>query len=227
MPGISEKPHSVLGWISHLPTPFSEQYNTSLFRKLWFIWDRTVVATLLDPKLLTAEEYGRLPDDGRRTELVRGRVVEMNRPFSSHGFLLSRLTALLWNFVDQGELGRVVSGNAGVITQRDPDSVRGPDVAFYSYQRIPRGARPEGYWTPAPELVIEIRSSSDRWKDVHQKVGEYLSADVLVVAVLDPETRRVHLFSADRETVILDASDVLTFPDILPGFEVVVGRLFD
>ena len=151
----------------------------------------------------------------------------MNRPFTSHGYLLSRITGLLWRFVDQHDLGRVVSGDAGVITQRDPDSVRGPDVAFYSYERIPRGPRPDGYWPASPELVIEIRSNGDRWKEIHQKVGEYLTAEVLTIAVVDPEPQRVYLLSADREMVVLNASDQLTFPDILPGFEIVVGRLFD
>ena len=185
------------------------------------------MATLLESRLLTAEEYGRLPNDGRPTELVRGKIVESNRPFTSHGYLMSRITALLWQFVDQHNLGRVVSGDAGIITQRDPDSVRDADVAFYSYERIPQGARPDGYWPASPELVVEIRSKEDRWKEIHQKVGEYLSADVLTVAVVDPEPQRVHIFSADRETVILDSNDVLTFPDLLSGFEIVVARLFD
>ena len=132
--------------------------------------ERMNMASLLESKLLTAEEYGRLPDDGRLTELVRGRIVELNHPFTSHGYLMSRISALLWQYVDQHKLGRVVSGDAGIVTQRDPDSVRGPDVAYYSYQRIPEGPRPEGYWTASPELVIEIRSGDDRWKDIHQKV---------------------------------------------------------
>src|SRR5205085_1615489 len=98
-----------------------------------------------------------------------GRIVETNRPFTSHGYLMSRVTALLWQFVDQNGLGRVVSGDAGVVTQREPDSVRGPDVSFYSYKRIPRGPLPGGYWPASPELVIEIRSNDDRWKEIHQK----------------------------------------------------------
>lgn len=185
------------------------------------------MATLLDENFLTAEEYGRLPDDGRLTELVRGKIVEMNWPFTSHGYHISRIGALLGRFVEQHGLGRMVCGGAGMITQRNPDSVRGLDVAFYSYRRIPRGPLPEGYWPVSPELVIEVRSKDDRWKDIHQKIGEYFSADVLTVAVVDSEQQRVYLFSADRETAVLNSSDQLTFPDILPGFEIVVARLFD
>ena len=185
------------------------------------------MTTLLESKLLTAADYGQLENDGRLTELVRGRIVEMNRPFTSHGYFLSQINAILWSFVEKNGLGRVVGGDAGLITHRDPDTVRGPDLAFYSYQRIPAGPLPSGYWPASPELVIEIRSESDRWKDIFQKVAEYLSADVLTVAVVDPVSKRVHVYSADNETQILNNADLLTFPDILPGFEIVVGSLFE
>ena len=155
------------------------------------------MVTTLKPKLLTAEEYGFLPDDGRVTELVRGRIVEMNRPFTSHGYHLNRIGYLLTQFVENQRLGRVVSGDAGVVTQRDPDSVRGPDVAFYSYQRIPRGPLPEEYWPASPELVIQVRSKTDRWKDVLQKVAEYLNADVLTVAVIDHSFVNAKTLQAD------------------------------
>jgi Uma2 family endonuclease len=184
------------------------------------------MSTLLESRLLTAEEYGRLPDDGRLTELVRGRIIELNRPFTSHGFYMNRIDYLMTQFVEQHRIGRIVVGDAGLVTQRDPDTVRGPDLAFYSYQRIPSGSLPDGYWPASPELVIEIRSESDRWKDILQKVAEYLSANVLSVAVIDPARQQVHLFS-DTETTVLNATDLLTFPEVLPGFEVVVGRLFE
>lgn len=106
------------------------------------------MTTLLDSKLLTAEEYGRLPDDGRLTELVRGRIVELNWPFTSHGYYINLVAHLLTQFVEQHRLGRIVGGGAGMVTQRDPDTVRGPDLAFYSYERVPRGPRPEDTGQP-------------------------------------------------------------------------------
>lgn len=185
------------------------------------------MSTALESKTLTAEEYGRRPDDGRLTELVRGRIVEINRPFTSHGYYMIRIGHLLSQFVEQRKLGRVVGGDAGVVTQRDPDTVRGPDLAFYSFNRIPPGPLPDEYWPESPELIFEIRSSADRWKDILQKVAEYLSANVLQVAVIDPVSQRVHVYSADQETTILNATDLLTFPDVLPGFEVAVAKLFE
>ena len=185
------------------------------------------MATEPEPKLLTAEEYGRLPDDGRLTDLVRGRIVAMNWPFTSHGYFVARISQLLTRFVEQHELGRVVGGGAGLVTERNPDTVRGPDVVFYSHQRIPRGPLPKGYWPASPELVIEILSENDRWKDIHQKVAEYLNADVPAVVVIEPVSHRAHVYTAENEPITLNATDLFAFPSLLPGFEVVVGRLFD
>ena len=96
-------------------------------------------------RLLTAEEYGRLPDDGRKTELVRGEVVEVKHAVTrgTGRFAASiRSTRIIGNFVEEHRLGRRLTNDSGVITERDPDTVRGADVAFYSFARVPPGPMP-------------------------------------------------------------------------------------
>lgn len=175
--------------------------------------------------LMTAEEYlHRAPTD-QPSELIRGRVVVMNPPFSAHGYWCGQFYFVLNQFVQANSLGRVISNDGGVITERDPDTVRGADVAYYSYQKVPRGALPEGYW-PTPELVVEVRSSDDRWPQIYKKVGEYLDAGVVVVCVVDPPTRSLHILRADQGAQILSETDTLTLPDILPGFAEPISRIF-
>ena len=96
-------------------------------------------------QVLTAEEYFTLPDDGRHKELVRGRVVEMNMPGFEHGEICVTVASILRAFVSERGLGRVVGNDSGILTERDPDTVRGADVSYYSYARVPRGRRPKGY----------------------------------------------------------------------------------
>src|SRR5262245_47494880 len=126
--------------------------------------------------LLTAEEYARLPDNGQPTELVRGRVVALNVPWPRHGQICTKVIMLLGGFVEQQQLGHLVSNDGGVVTERDPDTVRGPDVAFYGFDQVPPGPFPPGYLPVVPRLALEVRSASDRWAKVMLKVGEYLSA---------------------------------------------------
>ena len=121
------------------------------------------------PILLTAEEYAALPDDGRMTELVRGKVVEYPIPHSAHGYYCANVGCIILDYARKHDLGRAVSNNCGVKTEQGPDTVRGPDVAFYSYTRVPRGLLPDGYW-PTPELVFEVRSPSEQLKIVLAEV---------------------------------------------------------
>ena len=80
-----------------------------------------------------------------------------------------------------------------------------------------------------PELVVEVRSANDRWREILDKVSEYLYAGVLVVVVvvLDPEPQITDVFSADDPPRTLTAGEELSLPGILDGFRVRVGRFFE
>jgi Uma2 family endonuclease len=171
--------------------------------------------------LLTAEQYAELPDDGRCTELIRGKLVEVPQPTSTHGYYCANVGATIGAYVRANDLGRVVSNRCGVQTERNPDTVRGSDVAFYSYDRVPRGPLPKGYW-PAPELVFEVRSPSNSWPAITAKVAEYLAAGVKAVCVLDPDTASVGVYTADELPRRLTADEELTLPEVFPDFRVPV-----
>jgi Uma2 family endonuclease len=177
--------------------------------------------------LLTAEEYGRLPDNGRPTELLRGRIIPMNMPYPRHGQICSKIARIVGNFADENDSGHLVTNDSGIVTEREPDTVRGADAAYYSYARVPRGPFPQGYLSVLPELVFEVRSPWDRWSDILIKVGEYLNAGVIVVCVLDPEPQTVHVFYADRPVHVLTADQELTLPEVLGSFRVLVRRFFE
>jgi Uma2 family endonuclease len=177
--------------------------------------------------LLTVEDYLRLPDNGCPTELVRGRIVPLNVPNFRHGKLCNRLGRLLGNYADEHNLGHVLNNDAGVVTERAPDTVRGPDVSFYSYSRVPQGADPTGYPNVVPEVVIEVRSPSDRWAMVLAKVSEYLNAGVDLVYVVDGQSLSVFAYTADKPNATLSDDDELTCPPPLAGLRFRVRRLFE
>jgi Uma2 family endonuclease len=177
--------------------------------------------------LMTADEFGQRPDPGHPEELVQGRIISMPPPDRRHGYVCGQAYFVIRMFVDENDLGRVMSNDSGVITERGPDTVRGADVAYYSYARLPRGPLPAGYGPEVPELVVEVRSASDRWPDVLEKVAEYLGAGVVVVVVLDPRPQTAHVFGAEEAPRTLKAEDELVLPGLLEGFGVRVGRFFE
>ncbi len=77
-----------------------------------------------------------------------------------------------------------------------------------------------------PDLAVEIVSPNDRFSDVQAKVREYLAAGTRLVWVVWPEGRSVIVHGADG-VVELGPEDVLSGADVLPGFEVRVGQLFE
>jgi Uma2 family endonuclease len=184
-------------------------------------------ASATAPTPMTAAEFARRPDPGHPEELIRGRIVPMPQTTRRHGEICSQGVYLFRRFLDDHDLGRVVCNDAGVITERDPDTVRGADIAFYSYQRVPKGPMPSDYGAEPPELVVEVRSRSDRWPKVLAKVAEYLNAGVLAVVVLDDDSRTALLCLADQGPRRLGPDDELTIPEILPGFSVPVRRFFE
>jgi Uma2 family endonuclease len=186
---------------------------------------RTIMATA--EALLTAEAYRLLPDNGQPTELVRGRVVPMNMPGFRHGEVCAQVAYLLRRFLEEKPLGRVVTNDSGVLTERNPDTVRGADVSFYSYTRLPREQHPEGYPPAPPELIFEVRSPGDRWPEVLVKVTEYLRAGVHTVCVLDPQTETAHLHHTEHAPQILTAEQEFALPDLLGDFRVPVRRYFE
>jgi Uma2 family endonuclease len=178
-------------------------------------------------ELMTAEQFGQRPDPGYPEELVRGRVVAMSVPDRRHGYVCSKADRIIGNFVDTRGIGRVMCNDSGVITERGPDTVRGADVAYYSFSRLPTGMPPKGYGPEVPELVVEVRSANDRWREILEKVSEYLNAGVLVVVVLDPEPQIAHVFSADDPPRTLITEEELILPVVLGDFRVRVGRFFE
>jgi Uma2 family endonuclease len=130
--------------------------------------------------------------------------------------------------LDYHDIGHLLCNDAPVQTERDPDTMRGADVAYISYERRPRGPLPRDSYIPeVPELIFEVRSPTDRWSKIMIKVGEYIEAGVKKVCVLDEQTHTAHVYSANDPERVLTADEELTFPDILPGFSVKVGELFE
>jgi Uma2 family endonuclease len=127
----------------------------------------------------TGEEMFELGDIGR-AELVKGELVRMAPTGHLHGYIGFKFSKILGVFVDEHKLGRVLTGEVGIYTGRDPDTVRGADVAFISNERLAQ-VQSQSYLDVAPELIVEVMSPDDRWYDVDDKLMEYFDIGVQVV----------------------------------------------
>jgi Uma2 family endonuclease len=177
-----------------------------------------LMSAMPSAKLLTAEEFFLLPSppDGSQQELVRGEVVTMSPPGGMHGVSCAKATRRIGNFVEEHDCGTVTSNNAGLITGRGPDSVRGPAVAYWSKERLP--VVPLAYIEIAPDLLVEVLSPSNTSRQIREKLTEYFVKGVRMIWVIAPEDRTVTVYRTLQEGRILHESATVTGEDVIPGF---------
>lgn len=175
-------------------------------------------------EMITAEKLAEL-SLGKRVELVRGEIIEMTPPGGDHGSIVIALGGLLRSHVRTRKLG-FVSAEWGVVLSRKPDTVRGPDIAFVSAERL-KGKSTKGFFEGAPDLAVEVISPNDRASEVQQKIKEYLQAGTRLVWVIDPETRTLTAYHPSGEARIYSADDEVPGEDVVPGFSFRPADLFE
>ena len=167
--------------------------------------------------LMTADEllHTSIPD--KRVELVRGVLVVREPAGYLHGDVVSKLAARLLNYVEGRGLGRVFPHEIGFKLQSDPDTVRGPDIAFLARERVPE-PRPLGYLALAPDLVVEVLSPDDRPGKTLAKVGDWLTGGARLVWVIDPQRRFARVYRQDGSEIVVPEDGYLDGEDVVPGF---------
>lgn len=179
-------------------------------------------------KPITAAEFARMPEppDGSKQELVRGVIVTVPAPGFRHGVCQANVGYLLRSHIQATRCDRVTVGT-GLQTEQDPDTVRGPDVAFWSVERLPLDQTPEVYPDVAADLVVEVQSPSNRRQTTQNKIREYLNRGVRMIWVVDPEARSVTVYQQAREGRLLWEDATLTGENVLPGFQCRVAEFFE
>ena len=185
------------------------------------------MATDARTRLLTAEEFMDLDLGEAMHELVRGEIIEMPPPRPPHGYVSSNITIALGIFGKRTGHGYTLSNDTAVVTTRGPDTVRGGDVLYYSNARWHHSRISRDLPELVPDLVVEVRSPSDRSGAIRQKVSEYLDAGIAMVWVANPSTRTLTIHRPETEPVTLGDTETIDELPELPGFTCTVAELFD
>ena len=183
--------------------------------------------TVPDVKLLTADDLLRLYSKGVRGELIRGVLCKTMAAGGEHGETVVNLVTELGNFAKPRRLGRLAASDSGVLLERSPDTVREPDIVFFSSEKIPPGERVTGYYEEVPDLVVEVASPSDSVREVNDKARMWLSYGTRLAWVLHPNRRSVDVHTPGGDVNTLANEDNLNGGEVLPGFECSLSDIFD
>ena len=179
-------------------------------------------------KLLTADEFLRLCQQRViKGELVKGVVRETVSAGGEHGEIVVLIGSVLGAHVRPGRLGRVAGSDAGVLLQRDPDTVRESDVAFISAEKLPLDVKVRGFYEVVPDLVVEIVSPNDSPSYVADRVAMWHSFGVSLVWAVYPVARTVAAHPLERPAIIYTEDDTLDGGAVLPEFQCQVRDILD
>lgn len=151
----------------------------------------------------TYEDYLRLPDDGRRYEIIRGVLYVSNAPSHLHQYTVGRIFLALALYVETMKLGEVVVAPIEVHLPGIAKPVL-PDVIFIATAQQP--APGYQYFTGAPDLVVEVLSPNTYRLDQSVKLDAYEQAGVREYWLANPKTRTVTVYilpERGREYVLL------------------------
>jgi len=153
-------------------------------------------------------------------ELYNGKVVfKMANPVDAD--IQAAISGEIYIYLKQKPVGRVwTEAHFKLWPERD-DNARIPDVAFIVKERLPKDWL--HYPAMAPDLAVEILSPTNNFDDVMLKAEEYLKQGTKIVWVVISSTREVIVCTAAGKHFV---KDVLTAPQILPGFELPVSTIF-
>lgn len=157
-----------------------------------------------------------------RMELVKGNVIVMSPSGYESDEVAATIVSYLYNWVKPRKLGRITASSAGF---RLPNSdVRAPDASFVLAERLRRS--PKSFAQLAPDLIVKVKSPSDNLEDIRGKIQEFLSLGTKVGILLNPDEQIVEVYNVGKEVIVLHNGDVLTVPELLPGWEVAVSDLW-
>jgi Uma2 family endonuclease len=174
--------------------------------------------------LLTIEELPDVVGDALG-ELIAGRFVPMTPTGRPHARTEVRLAARLETFVTEHGLGEVYTGEVGILIRRNPDTLRGADIAFVSKQRLVN-VSPDGFLDVAPDLVVEIISPSDRWTDVMEKIDDYFAIGVSAVWIVNPKRSQISIYRSATDVNLYQSGAVVSGEPELPGFTLSTSDIF-
>ena len=186
-----------------------------------------MATTHTKPRPITAEELLKLHSEGVRGELIRGVLCETMPPGLDHAECVYRLSGILWDYLKEHRIGRAFSGDPGIWIERGPDTVRAPDLAFYSAERLAPDVSIPGYAEIVPDLAIEVVSPNDTVPEVNDKAKMWLDSGVKLVWVVWPRWRTVEVFRPGAQVIELSGDAILEGQDILPGFSTPITEIFD
>ena len=174
----------------------------------------------------TYADYLRLPDDGKRYEIIEGVLYVANAPSYEHQYTVGEIAFSLRSFVKERQVGVIIEAPFEVHLAENTKPVQ-PDVLFIRTENQPSlGTQ---FFDGAPDLTVEVISPSSIRLDRTVKFDAYERAGVAEYWIVDPKARLVEVYTLARgEYALLGqyTGDEMITSNVLVGLQIKVSGLF-
>lgn len=177
----------------------------------------------------TTHDVDLLPEnEGTRYEIVDGELFMTRAPHFKHQQTCGRIFQQLNIWSEFTGLGEAVI-NPGVLFSESDNVI--PDVVWATKETLALTLDEAGHLTGAPDLVVEVLSSSkeDLRRDKEAKFKLYSSRGVKEYWIADWRSRKLEVYRREQNQLklieTLFSSDNIISP-LLPGFSCTVDQLF-
>jgi Uma2 family endonuclease len=100
-----------------------------------------------------------------------------------------------------------------------------PDVSWIEKSRL-KGFSLKQFIPVVPDLVMELRSSSDRLGALQTKMLEYQRLGVLLGLLINPQDQQVAVYRLDQEVEVLETPMSVSCIDVMPGFTLDLNEIW-
>lgn len=155
-------------------------------------------------------------------ELEDGKIILMGPSDVYSSEISARLIWLMMNWVNPRNLGRVFDSSGGFILPNT--DLKAPDVSFVRAERLRQS--PRYFAQMVPDLIVEIKSQSDRIKTLADKIQLFLTLGAQVGVLINPDQLTVTIYRSVEVPKMLNDTDTLTIPELFPGWELSVSEIW-
>jgi Uma2 family endonuclease len=184
----------------------------------------TPVINLTDDQLF---ELCQLNGDWRIEYTAQGELIVMPPTGGETSNRNAELTFQVQSWARQDQTGVAFDSSGGF--KLPNGATRSPDAAWVRRSRLTGLTREQKqkFLPLCPDFAIELRSPTDNLRAVLDKMQEYLDNGAQLGWLLDPLTRRVHVYRPQRPPEILEAPSTVSADPLLPGFVLDLRKIWE
>lgn len=158
-------------------------------------------------------------------ELERAEIIEVRPGGDLHDCVVANVGNVLSDYLREKREGYICGHCAGVVVERDPDTVLGADVMLFEDSTMFGGT-----FSAPPLIAVEVASPGDTMSKMNRRIIQQLSIGVRLVWLLDIESRTVTVYrpgvGRQIQQVTVEENEELIGDDVLPDFRRRVSEFF-